>query len=179
MVVRADLHHASRTGDRLRYPPLRPYHSIVATGRHLPDVKAKSFAEKLGSGIQELENSVLSADVCNAMWNGVEAVVALDHYRRYENNQPRLVDVMLAANEAQRDFLELTPQEGLGLEQLVNNCCRLTALVSLMLFLHYSASSDCQIWDTASKFQDVARLTRGEIRSSAIWFCSPCRAVLG
>jgi hypothetical protein len=49
---RADLHHASRTGDRLRYPPLRPYRSIVAIGMHERDEKAKTLAKQLISGLK-------------------------------------------------------------------------------------------------------------------------------
>ncbi|KIW29255.1 uncharacterized protein PV07_05080 [Cladophialophora immunda] len=124
----ADLHHASRTGDRLLYPRIRPYHSIVSSGRHVLDAKATLLSEKLGGGFHSIDDS-LTTGVREAVVKGVEATVALDHYHRHENSQPCLVDVMLAANEAHRSFLELDPREGLGLEQLVNNCCRLGSLI--------------------------------------------------
>jgi hypothetical protein len=38
--------------------------------------------------------------------------------------------VMLAANEAQRTFLDLVPKKGGGLEHLVHGCCRIAMLVS-------------------------------------------------
>ena len=127
---RADIHHASRTGDRLRYPPIRTYYSIVATEKHIPDAKAKRLTEQLSSAFDTLGGLLLSVDIRKALQNGIEATVALDHHRRHENDHPRLKDVMLAANEAQRVFLELMPLEGSGLAQLVHNVCRLAALVS-------------------------------------------------
>lgn len=129
---RADLYHASRTGDKLRYPPLRAYCSIMANGKYIPDRKAKALLQTLGTGFDDLDESFVSAELCGAIAQGIEATVALDHYHRYENEQPRLVDVMLAANEAQRSFLEIQPKRGSGLGILTYECCRLTALVSCL-----------------------------------------------
>jgi len=64
-----------------------------------------------------------------AIAQGVEATAALDHYNRKENGRPRLVDVMLAANEAQRSFLEIDVKRGFEIGDLVHECCRLTALI--------------------------------------------------
>ncbi|EXJ69977.1 uncharacterized protein A1O5_07050 [Cladophialophora psammophila CBS 110553] len=96
--------------------------------KHVPDAKAILLSEKLGHGFHGIDKA-LTAGVCEAVGRGVEATVALDHYHRHENCQPRLVDVMLAANEAQRSFLELNSKEGFGLEQLVHSCCRLGSLI--------------------------------------------------
>ncbi|KIW71938.1 hypothetical protein PV04_00164 [Phialophora macrospora] len=125
----ADLHHASRTGDRLRYPPIRPYYSIVASAKHILDAQAEVLSQRLGSGFHDLDDTLFTADLRDAVTKGVEATVALDHYYRYENRQPRLVDVMLAANEAQRTFLDLFPKKGGGLEHFVHECCRLSMLI--------------------------------------------------
>ncbi|KIW92605.1 uncharacterized protein Z519_06452 [Cladophialophora bantiana CBS 173.52] len=117
----SNLHHASRTDDRLLYPRIRPYISIVSSRKHVPDAKAILLSEKLGSGIRGIEKA-LTAGVREAVGKGVEATVALDHYHRHENCQPRLVDVMITANEAQRSFLELNSKGGFGREQLVHSC---------------------------------------------------------
>ncbi|OCT45944.1 hypothetical protein CLCR_00372 [Cladophialophora carrionii] len=125
----ADLHHASRTGDRLRYPPIRAYYSIVASAKHVLDAKAELLSHKLGLGFRVLDDALFTADLRDAVAKGVEATVALDHYHRYENRPPRLVDVMLAANEAQRTFLNVFPNRGVGLQQLVHEACRLGMLI--------------------------------------------------
>ncbi|ETI26962.1 hypothetical protein G647_10061 [Cladophialophora carrionii CBS 160.54] len=129
----ADLHHASRTGDRLRYPPIRAYYSIVASAKHVLDAKAEVLSQQLGLGFRVLDDTLFTADLRDAVAKGVEATVALDHYHRYENRPPRLVDVMLAANEAQRTFLNVFPDRGVGLQlqlqQLVHEACRLGMLI--------------------------------------------------
>ena len=56
--------------------------------------------------------------------------MALDHYYRREEDRPLLTDIVLAANEAQRGFLELCDDEVFGMVRLVHNCCRLAGLVS-------------------------------------------------
>lgn len=89
------------------------------------------MSQTLGSGFDDLEKSLISPELDGAIAQGIEATVALDHYQRRENEQPLLVDVTLAANEAQRSFLEIEPRKGSGMDELVHECSRLTALVSV------------------------------------------------
>ena len=194
--LRADLHHASRTGDRLRYPPIRPYRSVIASGRHIPDSKANLLSEKLGSGFNELNDSQVTTEMRGAIRDAVEATVTLDHYHRYENGQPRLVDVMLAANEAQRTLLELRSKDGVGLADFVHSCCRLTALVSPHSpvictssdettlpcpLQHYRAEGFLNSTSLGRLLAPRPLISTNEIphRYTATWSSSRCRAVPG
>jgi hypothetical protein len=111
---------------------VRPYQSIISNGKHLPDAKAQHLLEYFGSGFREVDH-LLTVDARKAIQKGKEATVALDHYHRHGSGYPRLADVVLAANEAQRAFLELRAKSNSDLQQVMCRCIRIAALVSLAL----------------------------------------------
>ncbi|KAJ9614160.1 hypothetical protein H2200_002296 [Cladophialophora chaetospira] len=128
-LVLTDLYNATRTGDRLWYPRVRPPQSILNSGKHVPDAKALYFSKRLGSGFDEVDNVLVPSGVREAIQRAVDATVALDHYYRREEDRPLLADIVLAANEAQREFLELCDDDVSGMAKLVHNCCRLAGLI--------------------------------------------------
>ncbi len=124
------MYNASRTGERFWFQRVRSYQSLVSSGKHVPDAKALCLSTRLGSGFQAIDDVLVPATVREAIRRGVEATVALDHYFRRQPDGPLLADVILAANEAQRAFLELIAESISGLDYLVHEGCRLAALVS-------------------------------------------------
>jgi hypothetical protein len=133
-LVLSDIHHATRTSDRLRYPRIREYESILATGKHIRDAKAVLLSIKLGGGFDEL-GDLLSMDLQSTMKQCIEAIVALDHYHRHENEPPKMADILLASNESQRRLVDLKKHQGHSLKVLLNNCGRMAGLVSISLHL--------------------------------------------
>jgi hypothetical protein len=131
----SDIHHATRTGDRLRYPRIREYESIIATGQHVRDAKAVLLSIKLGGGFDEL-GELLTRDLQSTMKQCIEAIVALDHHHRHENAPPKMADILVASNEAQRRLLGLKKFQGNSTKMLLNNCCRIAALVCVIQSSH-------------------------------------------
>ncbi|EXJ62206.1 hypothetical protein A1O7_02639 [Cladophialophora yegresii CBS 114405] len=116
------------------------YHSLLTSGRHIPDVQASLLAFVLGSGFGGL--TALPPLLKQAQRRAVSVTVALDQYQRESIGAPLLEDIVGEAEHSYMAFqtIEIAFPAATTGEILVVDCCRLAGLVYCELVLFPSLS---------------------------------------
>ncbi|ETI23931.1 hypothetical protein G647_05738 [Cladophialophora carrionii CBS 160.54] len=117
------------------------YHSLLTSGRHIPDVQASLLAFELGSGFRGI--TALPPLLKQGQRRAVSATVALDQYQRESLGAPLLEDIVEEAEHSHMAFqtIEIASPAATTSETLLVDCCRLASLVycKLVLFPSFSA----------------------------------------
>jgi hypothetical protein len=116
--------------------------SLVAAGKHIPDMPATAFALELGSGFQQLD--FLPSYLLEALQTAAGATVALDQVARGAAGAPLLEDIVDAAQSSQAILqnISVSSMATTTIEELLADCTSLTALVYGELVLYPSPQED-------------------------------------
>jgi hypothetical protein len=103
--------------------------SLVAAGKHMPDVPATALAFELGSGFQHLK--FLPPYILEALKTSIAATVALDQVARGAIGAPLLEDIVEAAQSSQGVLQNIagSSMTAKSIEELLIECCCWAALI--------------------------------------------------
>ncbi len=134
------------------------HHSLLTTGKHIPDPQATIFAFELGSGFREINH--LPGILEHAQRRAVGATVALDQYQRESLGAPLLEEIVEEAEQSHTAFqvAGLVASIATTSEGLIAECCRLAGLIYCELVLFPSSSDNVMILRLASELQTALEI---------------------